>query len=95
MVEALKAFSIPLRDADQTPWYRRGQVGYGTRVVNGRVTVNQLEVETIEHMVELRGKGFSYWKIAEILNSMGVPTKSRRAKWQAATVMKILRAHAD
>ena len=92
MVEALKSFGIPLRDADQTPWYRRGQIGYGTRVVHGRLAVNQREVDTIEHMVELRDKGFSYWKIAEILNAMGVPTKSRRAEWQAATVMKILKA---
>ena len=91
VVEALKGFGIPLRDVDRTPWYRRGQVGYGTRVVNGRVTVNQREVDTIEHMAELRDKGFSYWKIAEILNAMGVPTKSRRAQWQAATVMKILK----
>jgi len=79
-----------LRDADQTAWYRRGQLGYGKRVVNGRVTVNQREVEIIANMQDLRVKGYSYWKIAEILNSMGVPTKSRRAKWQAATVMKII-----
>lgn len=61
-------------------------------MVNGRVTVNQREVDTIEHMRDLHDKGFSYWKIAEILNAMGVSTKSRRAQWQAATVMKILKA---
>ncbi|MCX6125757.1 MAG: recombinase family protein [Proteobacteria bacterium] len=92
VVDALKGFGIPLRDADQTPWYRRGQVGYGTKVVKGRVAVNQRELDTIKHMADLRDKGFSYWKIAEILNAMGVPTKSRRAQWQAATVMKILKA---
>ena len=88
MASALERYGIPLRDADQTPWYRRGQLGFGKRVVNGRVTANQREVDTIEHMLDLHGKGFSYWKIAEILNTMAVPTKSRRAKWQAATVMK-------
>jgi hypothetical protein len=92
VVSALERYGIPLRDADQSPWYRRGQLGFGKRVVNGRVMVNQREVDTIEHMRDLHGKGFSYWKIAEILNAMGVPTKSRRAKWQAATVMKILKA---
>jgi Recombinase len=92
VVEALKGFGIPIRDADKTPWYRRGQVGYGTRVVNGRLTVNQREVDSIKKIAELRDKGFSYRKIAEILNAMGVPTKSRRAQWQAATVMKILKA---
>lgn len=92
VTEALKRYGIPLRDADQTAWYRRGQLGFGRRVVNGRVTVNQREIDTVEHMRDLHSKGFSYWKIAEILNTMGVPTKSRRAKWQAATVMKILKA---
>jgi len=90
VVASLKRYGITLRDADQTAWYRRGQLGYGKRVVNGRVTVNQREVEIIANMQDLRVKGYSYWKIAEILNSMGVPTKSRRAKWQAATVMKII-----
>ncbi len=88
----MERYGIPLRDADQTPWYRRGQLGFGKRVVNGRVTLDQREIDTIEHMRDLHSKGFSYWKIAEILNSMGVPTKSRRAKWQAATVMKIIKA---
>ena len=92
-MEALERYSIPLREAEQTPWYRRGQVGYGKRVVNGRVVVNQREIEAVERMVALRDLGYSYWKIAEILNSMGVPTKSRRAKWQAATVMKILKSN--
>ena len=54
--------------------------------------VNQRERDTVERMMSLRDKGYSYWKIAEILNSMGIPTKSRRAQWQAATVMKILKA---
>lgn len=82
--------TYPLRDANQSPWYRRGQRGFGKRVVNGRVTINQREVKIIANMQDLRAKGYSYWKIAEILNWMGVPTKSRRAKWQAATVMKII-----
>jgi len=89
---ALKRYAIPLRDADQTQWYRRGQVGYGRRIVNGRVVAHQRELETVERMAALRDQGFSYWKVADILNSMGVPTKSRRAKWQAATVMKILKS---
>ena len=46
-------------------------------------------------MLELRGQGFSYWKIADLFNSMGVPTKTRKTKWQAATVMKIMKAQRD
>jgi hypothetical protein len=41
-------------------------------------------------MVELRAKGFSYWKIADILNSIGVPTKTRKGKWQPRFVKTVL-----
>jgi hypothetical protein len=44
-------------------------------------------------MLELRKHGYSYHKIAEILTTMGIPTKNRRPKWRATTVMKILKAH--
>jgi hypothetical protein len=44
-------------------------------------------------MVELRGKGFSYWKIADILNAMKVPTKTRKGKWHARSVQQILGWH--
>ena len=93
VVAALKRYGIPLRDAERAHWHRRGQTGYGQRVVNGKVIEHQRETETIERMKALRGQGFSFWKIADILNSMGVPTKTRRANWKAATVMKILKAN--
>jgi hypothetical protein len=47
-------------------------------------------MENIERMNRLREQGFSYWKIADILNSMGVPTKTRKGPWQARSVQQIL-----
>lgn len=41
-------------------------------------------------MRELRDQGFSYWKIADVLNAMKVPTKTRGGKWLARTVQAIL-----
>ncbi len=43
-------------------------------------------------MKQLREQGFSYWKIADILNSMNVPTKNRGSRRHPTTVMKILKA---
>ncbi len=73
---------------------RRGIGGVsldGTRMVNGQVTIHQREVAVIEQIRTLRTQGNSYWKVADILNVMQIPTKSRRAKWQATTVLKILK----
>ena len=80
VVAGLRRFGIPLREADESLWYRRGQLGFGKRVVNARVVDNQRELDVIGQMNALRARGYSYWKIAEILNSIGVPTKSRRTK---------------
>ena len=51
---------------------------------------NEQELLTIKKMRSLRDQGYSYWKIAEILTVMKIPTKTRRSGWKAATVMKIL-----
>jgi hypothetical protein len=87
----LTLWRIPLRPSDIGQRLNKGQVGYGERRVKSLIQRNRQELEIIEKMKALRRQGFSYWRIAEILNSMKVLTKSRRAKWQAATVMKILK----
>ena len=48
------------------------------------------EQEAILKMRELRDKGFSFWKIAEVLNTMKMPTKTRKGRWHARTVQAIL-----
>jgi len=48
------------------------------------------ELENIKKMKELRERGYSYWKIAEIFNSMKIPTKTKRGKWHAKSIHQIL-----
>jgi phosphopentomutase len=50
----------------------------------------QKEMKVIEKMRVLRQKGYSFWKIAEILNAMGTQTKTSRGKWQARTIQRVL-----
>ncbi|TVQ80873.1 MAG: hypothetical protein EA369_01430 [Bradymonadales bacterium] len=45
--------------------------------------------ETIEKMKELREKGYSYWKISEILNTLKVPPKTKKGRWHARTVQNV------
>lgn len=66
-------------------------MAYRERIVNRQVIDLQKELEVIEKMKILRKQGFSYWKIADVLNAMGIPTRTRKAEWRAATVMKILK----
>ena len=48
------------------------------------------EQENIQKMKKLRGKGYSYWKIAEVFNSMKIPTKSRKGSWDPKSIYNIL-----
>ena len=89
----LKKFGIPLRSEDDAHKSKKGQLGYGEKRRAGQGLVHQREAAAIEKMKALREQGYSYWKIADILTTMKVPTKTRRAKWAAATVMKILKSH--
>lgn len=91
----LKKFGIPLRSEDVAHKTNKGQLGYGEKRRCGQEKIHQREVAVIEKMKTLRDQGFSYWKIAEILTAMEVPTKNRRAGWKAATVMKILKANTN
>ena len=90
ILKHLKAEGIAIEGA--RPNYVRGQVGYGRRAVKGSEIDCKRELETIEKMKSLRLQGFSYHKIADILNTLKIKTKSRKARWHATTVMKILKA---
>lgn len=65
-------------------------LSYGKKVKERTLAEHKREQETIRKMHELRDKGFSYWKIADVLNAMKVPTKTRRGRWHARTVLSIL-----
>lgn len=91
MLSYLRQFGILVRPA-KTQHYQKGQTAYGKRVVRGAETDNKTEMVIIEKLRNLRRQGFSYWKIADILNSMKIPTKNKGSRWHPTTVMKILKA---
>lgn len=63
---------------------------FGMRRQHDKQVAHLRERKGIEQARELRRKGLSFRKIAEVLNAMEVPTKTRTAKWQGRTVQQIL-----
>jgi hypothetical protein len=57
---------------------------------NRQLIAYQREQGYIAKMHELRSKGFTFEQVAQALNSLGVPTKTRRGKWHRKTVNAIL-----
>jgi hypothetical protein len=92
VLKHLKGYQIPLRSEDEALLHNKGQLGYGERLVNGKVIIHKGELENIEKIKTLRGQGHSYWEIASIFNSMNIPTKNQGSRWHPTTVMKILKA---
>lgn len=92
VMKYLKAYDIPLRSEDEALLHNKGQMAYGERRVNGSVISHQREIENIEKIKTLRAQGFSYWKIADVFNSMKIPTKNKGSRWHPTTIMKILKA---
>lgn len=85
----LKAFDIPVRNAGSNQNRKRG-LAYGEKCREKELIAHKRELENIQKMKDLREKGFSYWKIADVFNSMGVPTKTRKGKWHAKTIQQII-----
>ena len=85
----LRFHGIPIRETGVNIIRRRG-LGYGSKVRCRLQEPHQIEQATIEKMRGLRGSGHSYWKIADILNTMKVPTKTKDTKWHARTVHRII-----
>ena len=94
VVTHLRAFGIPMRSEDEAHDLNNGQCSFGEKIVAGKVSPHKGELAVLRRMQVLRIRGLSYWKIAAQLNSSGVPTKNRKAKWHATTVMKMLKAKA-
>lgn len=85
----LRKFGIPIRKPGDIIRRKRA-LAYGRRIEDRRVVAHQRELEVIDKMRSLRDQGFSYWKIADVLNAMKVPTKTRKGKWHARSVQQIL-----
>lgn len=90
VLKYLKIHGIPVRKVGSNQ--KRGRVlAYGLKIKERSLVEHKREEEAIFKMRELRGKGFSYWKIADVLNAMKVPTKTRKGKWHARTILSILK----
>jgi hypothetical protein len=75
----LRMFSIPRRSEDEARQLRKGQTGYGKKLVHGKEVDHQREAETIRRIKELRAQGLRCHRIADILNTIKIPTKTRGA----------------
>lgn len=89
VLKYLKHFNIPVRDIGSNNKRKRG-VSYGTKYQRRMELVHKKEQENIKKMRELRDKGFSYWKIADVFNSMKIPTKTGKGRWHAKSIQQIL-----
>ncbi len=89
VLKYLKLHNMPIREVGSNTKRVRG-LGYGKKIKARNVAEHQREVDAILKMKELRKKGYSYWKIADVLSTMKVPTKTRKGRWHARTVQAIL-----
>jgi len=69
----------------------KGQLGFGERMVKGRIIPHKGEKAIISEMAAMRADGASYGKIAGWLNQQGIRTKNRVKGWDRPTVYKILK----
>lgn len=90
ILKHLKFHGIPVRKPGTNINRKRG-LAYGARRLKRKEAQHKRELENIKKMQKLRHKGFSYWKIADVFNSIQIPTKSGRGKWHAKTISQILK----
>ena len=89
VLKYLRIHGIPIREVGTNQKRVRG-LAYGKKIKTRNLAEHQRELNAITKMKELREKGFSFWKIADVLNTMKVPTKTRKGRWHARTVQAIL-----
>jgi hypothetical protein len=81
VLKYLRIYNIPLRPADEESTRRRPPA-FGERRLSGKVVTNILELRVVEMMKDLRSEGLSYWKVAERLNQLKIPTKTSKGPLQ-------------
>lgn len=86
IVKYLEAYNIALRKEDSFC----GSLPFGKRWKDRQITINTREQVAIAKAKELRGQGLSFEKIARVMNTMGVKTKTGRTKWYAKTIRDII-----
>ncbi|MCB0404731.1 MAG: recombinase family protein [Bdellovibrionales bacterium] len=88
---ALKRFGIPPRVPHRPHNGRVSEPRYGVKISNGRASPHLAEQQMFQTISELRRQGLTLRKIAEILTSVGVPTKKRGKSWHPQMVKRCLR----
>lgn len=68
-----------------------GHIPFGYNVLDASLVENAQEQETIARMKRLRKQGLSFQRVADTLNSEGVPTK-RECAWTAMQVSRVVHA---
>ena len=91
ILKYLKLYGIPIRGTGENIRRQRG-LSYGRRIVKRQEVIHKSEEVLIDKIRKLREKGWSYWKIADILNALGISTKTKSGRWHAKTVQKILQS---
>lgn len=86
IVKYLETHGITLRAEDRFC----GTLPYGKQWKQRQIVLNTRERDAIDKARELRSRGLTFEKIANVMNTMGVKTKTRRAKWYAKTVRDII-----
>lgn len=89
--DALRRFGIPMRSEGHARKLSKGQLAYGERLVCGKIVPHKAEQKVIQKILKRHRFGSSYSKIADWLNSQGIPTKNNISNWQRPTVYKIIR----
>lgn len=86
IVKYLETHGIALRAEDRFC----GTLPYGKRWKQRQIVINTREHDAICKAKDLRSHGLSFDKIASVMNTMGLKTKTGRAKWYAKTIRDIL-----
>lgn len=72
--------------------YPKGQLPYGKQLIRGTPQVHEIEALVIGKIKALYARGFSYHRIACVINTLGIETKHKNSRWHATTVMKIIKS---
>jgi biotin operon repressor len=86
----LHHFGIKVRERRAVKFKAGCGLAYERKNYGGVELANKREQEVIKKMKSLRDKGFSYRKVADVLNSMKIPTKTRICAWSGKSVWQVI-----
>lgn len=84
----LKVARIARRDSEVKA---AGNPSYGRKWRKGKMVSQPDEARVVRQIRKLRGQGLSFREIAEALNALGIPTKTKSSRWHGRTVQRVLK----